>query len=260
MFRFWLPSAALLVTLLGAAQIGAWPGSQHVLDNGEAERWRAVGSLRMAGMSSCTAVLISQTQALTAAHCVVDRATGVRVRLGYFTLVLGQRSNGYAAVRKVRSVAFLPGFVSTEPISDYSDLSSDLALLQLDRPVSADEAVPIEVADWPHPIGEFVDIVGYERDGPRSPTIRESCRAVESMDTVTVVTCSVITGISGSPVLLSDRPQDPPRLVASASSRGDGVAYVVSIAPHLAALRDLISHHVSLTASASRSVTEPAAR
>jgi hypothetical protein len=55
------------------------------------------------------------------------------------------------------------------------------------------------------------------------------------------VTCDLITGLSGSPVVLSQSPDSPLRLVASVSARGIGVGYVVTIAPHLAELRALIA-------------------
>ena len=87
------------------------------------------------------------------------------------------------------------------------------------------------MADWPNPIGDFVDIVGYKRDGPMTATIREGCMAVETGDGATVVTCDVISGLSGAPVLLSENPALPPRLVASVSSRGQGAAFVVTIPP-----------------------------
>lgn len=232
--------AALLC--LGIGQPGvAEQGAQRLIKQDEVERWRGVGSLRVAGKPACTAVLISDSEAITAAHCVVDRASGRQIEAQYFTLVLGQRTDGFAAVRKVVAAAFLPGFVSSDPIIDLDGLSTDLALLALDRPVSPDEAAPLQVADWPDRIGGFVDIVGYERDGSKSATIREGCMAIEDGQGVTVVACDVITGISGSPVLLSARPEDPPRLVAAVSSRIQGTAIVVVIAPRLAELRGLIA-------------------
>lgn len=241
MTRRGLALALLVVGIAVAVPAASDKVTQRLVSADEAPRWRAVGSLRVFGKRSCTAVLISDVEAITAAHCVVDRATGKRVFPASFILVLGQRADGFAAVRKVTAVAFLPGFVSPEPITDLYGLSTDLALLELDMPVGADEATPLPVANWPDPIGAFVDIIGYERDGPASATIREGCMAIKTGDGVTVVTCDVITGLSGSPVLLQQDPADPPQLVASVSSRGQGEAYVVAIAPRLAELRDLIA-------------------
>ena len=232
---------AALVMFLSGVLATAPCLAERVVSPDEASRWAGVGSLRVAGRPACTAFLISPVEAITAAHCVVDRDSGRQILLGYFVLVLGQRDKSYAAWRKVTDVAFLPGFVSHDPIVTPNGLSTDLAILHLDRPVTADEAAPLQVADWPDPIGAVVDIVGYERGGPKTATIREGCRGVETGAGVTAVTCDVITGLSGSPVLLQASPDTPPRLVASVSSRGQGVAFVVAIAPRLAELRGLIA-------------------
>ncbi len=232
-------AAALLV--IGLASAAAEPFAERLVSADEAPRWFGVGSLRVAGRRSCTAVLISPTEAVTAAHCVVDRASGRRTEPRYFKLVLGQGVRSYSAVRSVVATAFLPGFVSREPITDFSDLSADLALLRLDRPVTPTEAQPFVVADWPEPVGAFVDIVGYERDGPKAVTRRQGCLAVKSGKGVIVVTCEVITGLSGSPVLLDSPSGGPPQFVATVSSRSGDHAFVVAIAPRLAELRALIA-------------------
>jgi protease YdgD len=235
---------ALALLVIGIAAAGPSASekiTQRLIGSDEATRWRGVGSFHVSGKPSCTAVLISDIEAITAAHCVVDRTTGQRVDPAFFTLVLGQRADGFAAVRKVTAVAFSPGFLSTVPITDLGGLSTDLALLALDYPVTPDEAAPLQVTDWSDPIGAFVDIVGYERDGSRSATIREGCMGIQDGQGVAVVTCDVITGISGSPVVLRDRPEDPPRLVAAVSSGAEGAAIVVAIAPRLAELRGLIA-------------------
>jgi len=239
--QFGLAVAAAVLSFVGSWSAAARDTQRHLLSPDEAQRWRAVGSLRVAGQPSCTAALISDVEAITAAHCVVDRASGLRVDPEYLALVLGQRADGFAAVRKVVAVAFLPGFLSTEPVTGLAELSSDLALLRLSGSVSAQEATPFEVADWPEPIDAMVDIVGYERGGSKTATIRQGCLSIDTWDGVTTVTCDLITGLSGSPVVLSQSPDSPLRLVASVSARGIGVGYVVTIAPHLAELRALIA-------------------
>lgn len=229
--------AALLLGISVGFSAVAQDSQRRLIGAAEADRWRAVGSLRILGRQSCTAVLISATEALTAAHCVVDRVTGRKTPPASYVLVLGQSAVGFAAVRRVTRTAYRPGFVTSASKALFDSLTSDLALLELAEPVSAAEAVPIEIADWTAPVGDLVDIVGYERGGPKSATIREGCMAMGSRDGVTLVTCDVITGLSGSPVLLSDNPQDPPRMVANLSARWDGAAFVVAVAPQIAQLR-----------------------
>ena len=229
----------LLVWLAGAPRATADP-ARHVLGPDEAQHWHAVAALLVEGQQSCTASLISATEAITAAHCVVDRASGARVLPENITLVLGQSADGQAALRGVAATAFPPDYLSKAPITDLSGLSADVALLQLDAAVAPDDAAPLPIADWPDPLGSLVDIIGYERGGPRSATLRENCLAVEAGPGVTVVACDVISGLSGAPVVLHD-PSGTARLVGAVSSRGNGMAYVVTIAPHLAELRGIIA-------------------
>ena len=236
---------AALLSLSGLVPGAAEGVARRMVSDAEAARWRAVGTLNVAGHRACTAALISDHEAITAAHCVYNLATRLRTDPAAFQLVLGQRGDYHAAVRGVRATAFLPGY-ATGPKTGFATMSVDVALLELDVPVSPDEAVPLEVVDWPTPIGYFVDIVGYERGGPDAATIREGCTAIDSAEGVTAVTCDVVSGLSGAPVLLRENPDDSPRLVATVSSRdtggGAGLAYVVSIVPLLAELRAQITN------------------
>lgn len=238
MFRALGGVATILVLCWGtslSAEVAA-----RVLSPAEAQIWTGVGSLRVAGRQSCTAVLISPSEAITAAHCVVDRASGRRVVPALYRLVLGQRTNGFAAVRGVRATAFLPGFVNDEVGIGPRTLSTDLALLALDFPVLPTDATPFVLSDWPDPLAARVDIVGYERGGSLTATIREGCLTLETAAGVTTLACDAITGISGSPVVLPASAEGPPRLVASVSARGQGEVFVVAVAPHLDELRRLL--------------------
>jgi protease YdgD len=231
--------AAILTLLCGAPAFGE-AVMARVVGPDEAALWTGVGSLRVAGRHSCTAVLISPSEAITAAHCVVDHQSGKRVVPALYRLVLGQRTDGFAAVRGVRATAFLPGFVNNQSAIGADTLASDVALLALDSPVLATEATPVPLDDWPNPLSALVDIVGYERGGSLNATIREACRAIDTVAGVTTLGCDAIVGISGAPVMLRLGVGGAPRLVASVSSRGDAGAFVVAIAPHLAELRSLL--------------------
>lgn len=229
----------ILTLLCGAPALGQGVVPRQIGPD-EAALWTGVGSLRVAGRHSCTAVLISPTEALTAAHCVVDHQSGKRVVPALYRLVLGQRADGFAAVRGVRATAYLPGFVNNQTAIGLEILATDLALLALDSPVSAAEATPVPLQDWPDPLSALVDIVGYERGGSLNATIREACRAIDTGSGVTTLGCDAIVGISGAPVLLRLGAGEVPRLVASVSSRGKSGALVVAIAPHMAELRRLL--------------------
>jgi V8-like Glu-specific endopeptidase len=220
-------------------------GTVRPLSAVEAARWLGVGVLYVNGKSVCSAELISATEATTAAHCVYDRRTGVHTPASGMRLVFGPRNGGLAAVRGVRAAAVLPGFTAPGPRTALNTMPWDIALLALDAPVMPQTVRPFHLVDWPDPNGSSVDIVGYERPMPDHPRIRQGCRVAESSMGVAAATCAVVAGLSGAPVVLSFDTSAPPLLVAEVSSSGtaqggQGLAFVVTIAPHLATLRALI--------------------
>jgi V8-like Glu-specific endopeptidase len=237
-----LAALSLLAVSPAAVMAQGIPG--RALRADEAARWQAVGALEVSGHRGCTAVLISDHEAITAGHCVYNTATRKAADPATLAVVLGQRDGDAGARRRVTAVGLLPEYVNG-PASAFDRIMVDIALLQLDAPVGPDAAVPLQVVDWPRPIGDFVDVVGYERGGVPGATIREGCTAISSTEGVTAVTCDLVSGLSGAPVLLRENPDAPPRLVATVSSRGTGaatgLAYVVSVAPHLEDLRAVIA-------------------
>ncbi len=225
----------------GSAEGSAAEGGERPVTAAETLRWLAVGALEVSGHRECSAVLISDHEAITAAHCVYDRTRGHPIDPATFRLVLGQRAGGQAAIRGVRRAVYLPGYTAAGSTA-LAKLSQDLALLDLDAPVN--EVTPLAVAPWPDPVGSLVDIVGYVRGGAAAASIREGCTAIESEAGVTAVTCAVVSGLSGAPVTLRAAPEVAPLLVATVSSRstgaGQALAFVVTLGPHLAELRALL--------------------
>jgi len=167
---------AMILSLVCAAPAHSQEVVPRLISRDEAALWTGVGSLRIAGRHACTAVLISPTEAITAAHCVVDHATGKRVLPALFRLVLGLRTDGYAAVRRVRATAYLPGFVNDQAGIGPGTIATDLALLALDSPVLPTEATPVPLQDWQAPLAASVNIVGYERGGSLTPSSRRAAR------------------------------------------------------------------------------------
>jgi protease YdgD len=237
--------ALLVLSGLGGATPLMAQGTARSLTDAEASRWQGVGVLYVYGKSVCSAELISSTEATTAAHCVYDKGTGVHTPSGSMQLVLGPRNGSLTALRGVRAVAVLPGYTAPGPRTALNTMPWDVALLALDAPVMPPTALPLRVVEWPDPSLSDVDIVGYERPMPDHPMIRRGCGVTESSIGVATATCPVVGGLSGAPVVLSFGANYPLLLVAEVSSSGtaqdgQGLAFVVTIAPHLAALRALI--------------------
>ncbi|MEO8241258.1 MAG: trypsin-like serine protease [bacterium] len=237
----WLKWPVLAMLLLTLARQGDAQTLRRVLTPAEASAWRAVGSLNVLGAEACTAILISPHEAITAAHCAVDSNTGKLRPVGLYQLILGQTSDNQSRRYRIAASAVLPGYLADDKTNALAGIASDLALMTLATPVDPKDATPMVVAGWDKPIGDFVDILGYERGGPVDVTIREGCMVLDSLSGVSVANCSVISGLSGGPVVLSAPPGAAPTLVAVVSSTGQGHAYVVTVAPHLAELRALLT-------------------
>lgn len=241
----WVAGQMVLVGLMLAAPGGAEPAAPRMIPDDEAAAWRAVGPLHVAGNRSCTATLISDHEAITAAHCLFHPVTHHRADPSDIKFVLGQRRDSYAALRGVSRLAVLPGYVYIGQKVGLSQVSSDLALLELDQPVPASEAEPLPVADWPpaEMKNAEVSVLGFGRDRPYMATIRTGCRVTQTAGAVAEIDCALVPGLWGAPVLLGGG--TPPQVVAVVSSLvGTRVnvesSLVLGIGPHLEELRALL--------------------
>lgn len=239
--------AVTLAGGLGAMAAAAQSPGPRMLTVEEAPVWRAVGPLNVAGNRSCTATLISDHEAITAAHCLFNSVTLHRADARNIKFVIGQNRDTYVALRGVVRTALLPGYVYGGQHADLNAVQDDLALLELDHAVSTDEATPLQVAEWPAtgPRGALVDIVGYGSDRRYAASIRSDCTVADTVESMSLVDCVSVPGLSGAPVTLTVTVRaggTAPVLVAVVSATvGPMVdptgSLVVSVARHLAELR-----------------------
>ena len=145
-----------------------------MLEADEAAAFRGVGRLNVAGTRFCTATLISETVIVTAAHCLFNPRTRERVPLGEFRFVAGLRLGETAAVRRVVRAVTHPDF-AFEGLASPAGVGADLALLELDRPVPAEDAAAFATGDLGAEAAPLA-IVSYARDRAQAPSIEAPVR------------------------------------------------------------------------------------
>ena len=186
---FWLPAAAIIVVL--AAYGGRGLIFAALFRDDAALALQGVGPLYVGGRRSCSVVLISDHEVITAAHCIFNPIPPHRLAPKIYYVLLGPRGAGYAALRGVKAVAILPGFVHGpgEPLT-MDRIAVDEALLELDAPVGRDQATPLPVADWRG--AAQVTITGFPRDRPEVLQ-HEECEVQQHQGDVTQIGCAVVT-------------------------------------------------------------------
>ena len=209
---------ALLLALFPLAVQAQQDSSLQSLQTGDASRgWEAVGRLNMQGVGFCTATLISDTLVLTAAHCLFDRRTGLRLPEDRLEFLAGLRTGRAEAIRGIRRSSIWPQFDFAAG-AELGNVPADIALLELDRPVRTTAILPFRVADRGVETGDSVAVISYARNRAEAPSIQESCHVVEQRhDGITVFSCDIDYGASGSPVFIVEAGE--PRIVSVISAR-----------------------------------------
>jgi protease YdgD len=106
-----------------------------------AQPWTGVGRLDT-GVSFCSATLISDRLVLTAAHCLFRPDTHQRIADDALTFQAGLRNGRPAALRGVRRSVVSSGY-RYDPSPDLDGISQDMALLELELPVTSNGIAPL---------------------------------------------------------------------------------------------------------------------
>lgn len=189
-------AAPLLPLVLAAVALAApaLGGPRQMLPAAEQAEWLAVGRLNVSGQGYCTATLIAPDLVMTAAHCVVDRRTGVAVRPERVHFLAGFRAGAFAAHGQAAGVTLVPGFDRAA-----RDIGRDLALVRL--------AEPMEAGIRPIPVAPALDpalplfVASYGIDRSQILSTERDCRFRTRNGGVIFTTCEGVPGVSGAPVL-----------------------------------------------------------
>lgn len=214
----------MLCTLVAPGGVAA---QGVALPRADAEPFTAVGRLDIAGSRFCTATLVSPVHLLTAAHCLYDPRTHVRVPDRALNFVAGLHGRSHAAYRRVVRSAILPEY-RYDGIVSHRRVRADIAILELDSPIASAHVRPLDVGPAARP-GQTLSLVSYSRGRPDVPSFQAQGRVVGRQGTVAAMSFDVTHGASGSPVIAIEggRPRVVGIISASATSNRRAVALAV---------------------------------
>lgn len=222
--------------------IEAQEGNLRALATTDAIRpFAAVGRLDT-GDGFCTATLISADLILTAAHCLYAGSDDARRSDDRYIFNAGLRNGRVSAQRGIRASYVHPGYQYGEP-DDLERVRTDLALLQLDRPIADAAILPLQPRGVAG-VGDSVQVVSYGENREDVASLEERCGVLAGDAGVHVLSCSVAPGSSGAPVLMRDGPSFRIVSVVSAAAhwRDDPVALSAELEGSIARLMSMIDH------------------
>lgn len=184
--------------------------------------WAAIGRVNVTGYrrrSACTGTLVSPDRVVTAAHCLFRdgepaRVEDIRFAAGWFR-------GTPAAVGRVTSVDF-PGLWSPGAPATADTIASDVAILTLSDPITDVEPLPVSKGD-----GGEMRIIGYRWDRPHALTDHTPCIGTARFAPALGLTCRVVSGTSGAPVLTLE--DGAWAVMGVTSARADGITLAAPI-------------------------------
>ncbi|MFM8333481.1 MAG: trypsin-like serine peptidase [Candidatus Methylumidiphilus sp.] len=164
--------------------------------------WQALGRVNQASGAHCTGALIAADAVLTAAHCLMDRHSGLWLEAEDLVFVAGHRRDADQGYARGRHIVHAEDAIDPRRPT-LQDIAHDWAILYLQHPLAIR---PIPVRPLPPESQPDLRLMraGYSQDRPHLLSLHNNCALLARIDGDRVLStdCDGTFGDSGSPLLV----------------------------------------------------------